>query len=206
MTDHSEWLYLMVFLVYENSYDVTEYQWWFLSFAENYYFNSSKFYYFIWNLVLEQSAMKMKQWKYHLYSTMWFLLVRDITYAFHYEVSLNCMLVLMVCIIYRRFCIFRYPIFIFLVEISVIFLHFLFCSFIGTFIGEEFAKRLWGDQYFDKKTRKFVKKPPHQGASRSFVEFVLEPLYKIFSQVNICRVITYLIESSFMQPYMILYC
>lgn len=54
----------------------------------------------------------------------------------------------------------------------------------GTFIGEEFAKRLWGDQYFDKKTRKFVKKPPHQGASRSFVEFVLEPLYKIFSQVS----------------------
>uniref|UniRef100_A0A0R3RWB3 Tr-type G domain-containing protein n=1 Tax=Elaeophora elaphi TaxID=1147741 RepID=A0A0R3RWB3_9BILA len=59
----------------------------------------------------------------------------------------------------------------------------LYASSYGSFIGEEFAKRLWGDQYFDKKTRKFVKKPPHQGASRSFVEFVLEPLYKIFSQV-----------------------
>ncbi|KAK6101484.1 U5 small nuclear ribonucleoprotein component [Brugia pahangi] len=59
----------------------------------------------------------------------------------------------------------------------------LYSSNYGTFSGEEFARRLWGDQYFDKKTRKFVKKPPHQGASRSFVEFVLEPLYKIFSQV-----------------------
>uniref|UniRef100_A0A1I7VWN7 Elongation factor 2 n=1 Tax=Loa loa TaxID=7209 RepID=A0A1I7VWN7_LOALO len=59
----------------------------------------------------------------------------------------------------------------------------LYASSYGTFIGEEFAKHLWGDQYFDKKTRKFMKKPPHQGASRSFVEFVLEPLYKIFSQV-----------------------
>ncbi|VIO91369.1 Uncharacterized protein BM_BM13732 [Brugia malayi] len=59
----------------------------------------------------------------------------------------------------------------------------LYSNNYGTFSGEEFARRLWGDQYFDKKTRKFVKKPPHQGASRSFVEFVLEPLYKIFSQV-----------------------
>ncbi|KAK6625050.1 U5 small nuclear ribonucleoprotein component [Polyplax serrata] len=47
----------------------------------------------------------------------------------------------------------------------------------------EFAKRLWGDIYFNPKTRKFSKKPPHSSAQRSFVEFILEPLYKIFTQV-----------------------
>lgn len=31
--------------------------------------------------------------------------------------------------------------------------------------------------------RKFTKKPPHNSAQRSFIEFILEPLYKIFSQV-----------------------
>uniref|UniRef100_F1KTY9 116 kDa U5 small nuclear ribonucleoprotein component n=1 Tax=Ascaris suum TaxID=6253 RepID=F1KTY9_ASCSU len=59
----------------------------------------------------------------------------------------------------------------------------LYADHYGSFNGMEFARRLWGEQYFDKKTRKFVKKPPHSGAPRSFVEFILEPLYKIFSQV-----------------------
>ncbi|WKX98450.1 hypothetical protein Q1695_013828 [Nippostrongylus brasiliensis] len=49
--------------------------------------------------------------------------------------------------------------------------------------AKEFARRLWGDIYFDKSTRKFSKKPPHSNAQRTFVEFILEPLYKIFSQV-----------------------
>lgn len=31
--------------------------------------------------------------------------------------------------------------------------------------------------------RKFSKKPPHNSAQRSFVEFVLEPIYKLFAQV-----------------------
>ena len=47
----------------------------------------------------------------------------------------------------------------------------------------EFAKRLWGDVYFNEKTRKFSKKAPLSTSPRSFVEFVLEPMYKIFSQV-----------------------
>ncbi|CAG0889247.1 unnamed protein product [Darwinula stevensoni] len=47
----------------------------------------------------------------------------------------------------------------------------------------EFARRLWGDIYFNPKTRRFTKKPPHGQAQRSFVEFILEPLYKIFAQV-----------------------
>ncbi|KAK7940079.1 hypothetical protein WMY93_003405 [Mugilogobius chulae] len=47
----------------------------------------------------------------------------------------------------------------------------------------EFAQRLWGDIYFNPKTRKFTKKAPTSNSQRSFVEFVLEPLYKILSQV-----------------------
>ncbi|XP_077415073.1 116 kDa U5 small nuclear ribonucleoprotein component [Vanacampus margaritifer] len=47
----------------------------------------------------------------------------------------------------------------------------------------EFSKRLWGDIYFNPKTHKFTKKAPTSNTQRSFVEFVLEPLYKILSQV-----------------------
>lgn len=49
--------------------------------------------------------------------------------------------------------------------------------------ASELAKRLWGDVFFNTKTRKFTKKPPHNTAQRSFIEFILEPLYKIFAQV-----------------------
>jgi U5 small nuclear ribonucleoprotein component len=37
--------------------------------------------------------------------------------------------------------------------------------------------------YFSKKTRKFSKKPQSATQQRTFVEFILDPLYKIFSQV-----------------------
>lgn len=47
----------------------------------------------------------------------------------------------------------------------------------------DFSKLLWGDIFFNPKTRKFTKKSPHSSAQRSFVEFILEPLYKIFAQV-----------------------
>ena len=49
--------------------------------------------------------------------------------------------------------------------------------------ASEFARRLWGDIYFNSKTRKFTKKPPHGSAQRSFIEFILEPMYKIFAQI-----------------------
>jgi len=45
------------------------------------------------------------------------------------------------------------------------------------------TQRLWGNKYFDRKTRKFVKKEPAANTPRSFVQFVLEPLYKLISQV-----------------------
>ncbi|GAA0147488.1 translation elongation factor [Lithospermum erythrorhizon] len=51
------------------------------------------------------------------------------------------------------------------------------------FDANKFASRLWGDYYFDPDTRAFKKKQPASGAERSFVQFVLEPLYKIYSQV-----------------------
>ena len=48
----------------------------------------------------------------------------------------------------------------------------------------QLAKRLWGDRYFDASTGQFAKRPPAEGRNvRSFVAFVLEPLYKIYSHV-----------------------
>uniref|UniRef100_A0A0K0DVK5 Tr-type G domain-containing protein n=1 Tax=Strongyloides stercoralis TaxID=6248 RepID=A0A0K0DVK5_STRER len=49
--------------------------------------------------------------------------------------------------------------------------------------AEEFSKRLWGDIYMDPKTRKFVRKMPYPDCPRTFVQFILDPIYKIFSQV-----------------------
>ncbi|KAI3814653.1 hypothetical protein L1987_14296 [Smallanthus sonchifolius] len=51
------------------------------------------------------------------------------------------------------------------------------------FDANKFASRLWGDYYYDPATRTFKKKQPSSGAERSFVQFILEPLYKIYSQV-----------------------
>jgi U5 small nuclear ribonucleoprotein component len=46
---------------------------------------------------------------------------------------------------------------------------------------EEFARRLWGDIYFNPTKRTFTRKGVEPGAKRSFVNFVLEPIYKLFS-------------------------
>ncbi|PVV02545.1 hypothetical protein BB560_002997 [Smittium megazygosporum] len=47
----------------------------------------------------------------------------------------------------------------------------------------DFAKRLWGDIYYNPDTRKFVPKSKNEGLERSFVHFILEPVYKIHTQV-----------------------
>ena len=44
-----------------------------------------------------------------------------------------------------------------------------------------FADRLWGDIWFND--RKFTRKQPDPEANRTFVHFILEPLYKLYSQV-----------------------
>jgi U5 small nuclear ribonucleoprotein component len=48
----------------------------------------------------------------------------------------------------------------------------------------EFARRLWGDVYFNSYARKFKKTPSDSYSRRSFVQFILEPIYKLFSHVN----------------------
>lgn len=53
----------------------------------------------------------------------------------------------------------------------------------GGFDPNEFAKRLWGDIYLDKKERTFRKKSRNSDSERTFVTFILEPIYKIFSMV-----------------------
>jgi 116 kDa U5 small nuclear ribonucleoprotein component len=67
-------------------------------------------------------------------------------------------------------------------KLDSILFHFRYGSDIN---DNELARRLWGDIYFNSKTRKFTKKPPHSSAQRSFIEFILEPLYKIFAQACI---------------------
>ncbi|KZT27554.1 Calreticulin-domain-containing protein [Neolentinus lepideus HHB14362 ss-1] len=46
-----------------------------------------------------------------------------------------------------------------------------------------FADRLWGDIYFNSETRKFTRKPSDPEHKRTFVHFIIEPLYKLYSQV-----------------------
>lgn len=53
----------------------------------------------------------------------------------------------------------------------------------GGFDPIAFSKRLWGDQYFDPEKRTFSRKPGKLDHPRSFVHFILEPIYKIFSLV-----------------------
>ena len=44
------------------------------------------------------------------------------------------------------------------------------------------GRRLWGDVYFQPASRTFRRKPPEGGGPRTFVQFVLDPLYKLISR------------------------
>ncbi|KAF9469622.1 P-loop containing nucleoside triphosphate hydrolase protein [Collybia nuda] len=46
-----------------------------------------------------------------------------------------------------------------------------------------FTDRLWGDIYFNNDTRKFTRKQGDPDTNRTFVHFILEPLYKLYSNV-----------------------
>ncbi|GAA96852.1 uncharacterized protein L969DRAFT_87919 [Mixia osmundae IAM 14324] len=46
---------------------------------------------------------------------------------------------------------------------------------------DSFAERLWGNIYYSRQTRKFSKRS--QDGDRAFVHFILEPLYKLYTQV-----------------------
>lgn len=52
-----------------------------------------------------------------------------------------------------------------------------------TITYKQFAAKLWGNLYLDVETSKFVEKGPTRSSKRSFVEFILEPLYKFFRLV-----------------------
>jgi len=54
----------------------------------------------------------------------------------------------------------------------------------GTFDIDEFAMRLWGNIYYDQEKRKFTRKAADVESKRSFVHFILEPLYKLYTQVS----------------------
>lgn len=46
---------------------------------------------------------------------------------------------------------------------------------------KDFSIRLWGDIFFNPRRRSFTRKGTEEGSKRTFVTFVLEPLYKIYS-------------------------
>lgn len=53
----------------------------------------------------------------------------------------------------------------------------------GALDVDAFAKRLWGNIYFDSEKRKFTRNPADVESKRSFVHFILEPLYKLYTTV-----------------------
>ena len=57
-------------------------------------------------------------------------------------------------------------------------------EYLGSVDAHEFALRLWGDIYFDASTRKFTRHSKDLEEKRSFVQFILEPLYKLYTQVS----------------------
>ncbi|CAG8498929.1 10302_t:CDS:10 [Scutellospora calospora] len=53
----------------------------------------------------------------------------------------------------------------------------------GDISADDFAKRLWGDIHYNPTKRSFSRKGMEVKSQRSFVHFILEPLYKLYSQV-----------------------
>ena len=47
--------------------------------------------------------------------------------------------------------------------------------------AKEFGARLWGDIFFNPKRRSFTRKGVEERSKRTFVNFVLEPIYKLYS-------------------------
>lgn len=54
---------------------------------------------------------------------------------------------------------------------------------LGSLDVAAFADRLWGDIYFDSENRKFTRKQADPEQTRTFVHFILDPLYKLYSHV-----------------------
>ena len=58
----------------------------------------------------------------------------------------------------------------------------IYADYHQNFPAEELAKRLWGNLYLHSD-RKFRAKPQNSENARTFIHFILEPLYKIYSYV-----------------------
>lgn len=59
----------------------------------------------------------------------------------------------------------------------------MYADTFGSIDVTAFAGRLWGDIYFNEETRKFTRKAADLEQSRTFVHFILDPLYKLYSHV-----------------------
>ncbi|PWN23949.1 putative ribosomal elongation factor EF-2 [Microstroma glucosiphilum] len=59
----------------------------------------------------------------------------------------------------------------------------LYADSFGGIDVEAFAKRLWGNIYYNEESRNFSRKAADPESKRSFVHFILEPLYKLYTQV-----------------------
>lgn len=44
-------------------------------------------------------------------------------------------------------------------------------------------KRLWGDNYYDAKNKKWLKSPSKGAKKRAFVQFIMDPIYKVFDAI-----------------------
>ncbi|TGZ79772.1 P-loop containing nucleoside triphosphate hydrolase protein [Ascodesmis nigricans] len=53
-------------------------------------------------------------------------------------------------------------------------------TYSGINVGD-FSKRLWGDIFFNPASRKFTRRATEPDANRTFVHFILEPLYKLYA-------------------------
>lgn len=59
----------------------------------------------------------------------------------------------------------------------------LYADTYGGIDVDEFSKRLWGNIYYSSESRNFSRKASDPESKRSFVQFILDPLYKIYTQV-----------------------
>ncbi|CDS07394.1 Putative Elongation factor 2 [Lichtheimia ramosa] len=56
-------------------------------------------------------------------------------------------------------------------------------SYEAEFDTEQFAKRLWGEVFFNPEKGSFHRSSQGRDSKRTFVHFILEPLYKLYSQI-----------------------
>lgn len=57
----------------------------------------------------------------------------------------------------------------------------MYSSTYPTINSGEFARRLWGDVFFNPQKRSFTRKGVEADSKRAFVKFILEPIYKLYS-------------------------